>query len=37
MHYMTHRSCRMQKHNFGVTCPSALFMETALSPPEHEK
>jgi hypothetical protein len=37
MHYVTHRSNQMQKHKFGDTCPDALFMETALSPPEHEK
>jgi hypothetical protein len=27
----------MQKHKFGVTCLGALFVETALCPPEHEK
>jgi hypothetical protein len=27
----------MQKHKFGKTCRDALFMETAMSPPEHEK
>jgi hypothetical protein len=32
-----HRSHRIQKHNFGVTCPDTLFMETAPDPPEHEK
>jgi hypothetical protein len=37
MHYMTHRSHRMQKHKFGVTCSSTLFMKTAPGPPEHEK
>jgi hypothetical protein len=31
---LTHR---MQKHKFGVTCPSALFVESVLVPPEHEK
>jgi hypothetical protein len=25
------------KTQFRVTCPSALLMETALGPPEHEK
>jgi hypothetical protein len=37
MHYVTRRSHRMQKHNFGITCPIALFMESALGPPKHEK
>jgi hypothetical protein len=37
MHYMNHRSHRMQKHKFGATCPSALFMESVLVPLEHEK
>jgi hypothetical protein len=27
----------MQKHKFGVTCPSALLMKTAPGPHEHEK
>jgi hypothetical protein len=26
----------MQKHKFNVTCPDALFMETAHSPPENK-
>jgi hypothetical protein len=26
----------MQKHKFDVTCPDALFMETAPVPPMHE-
>jgi hypothetical protein len=26
-----------EKHKFSVTCPDALFMETTLGPPEHEK
>jgi hypothetical protein len=34
---VTRRSHRMQKHNIGVTCPGALFMQTAPGPPEHEK
>jgi hypothetical protein len=37
MHYMTHRSHRMQKHKFGIMCPNAFFMDTAPGPPEHEK
>jgi hypothetical protein len=37
MHYVIHRFHRMQKHKFGVMCLGALFMETALGPPEHEK
>jgi hypothetical protein len=32
-----HRSHQMHKCKFGITCPSVLFMETAPSPPEHEK
>jgi hypothetical protein len=27
----------MQKQKFGVTCPTALFLETTQDPPEHEK
>jgi hypothetical protein len=27
----------MQKHKFIVTCPSVLFVEAELVPPEHEK
>jgi hypothetical protein len=37
MHYLTRRSHRMQKHRFCVTRPSALLMDTAPCPPEHEK
>jgi hypothetical protein len=37
MHYVTHRSNGMQKHNFDVTCPDMLFTEAAPGPPEHEK
>jgi hypothetical protein len=33
IHNMTRRSHRMQQHKFGITCPGALYMETALSPP----
>jgi hypothetical protein len=28
MHYVTHRTHRMQKQMFGVTCPSALYVES---------
>jgi hypothetical protein len=37
MQYVIHRSHRMQIHKLGLTCPSALFMETTLGPPEQEK
>jgi hypothetical protein len=37
MHYVTHRSHRMQKQKFGVTCPDALFIKSILVPPGHEK
>jgi hypothetical protein len=37
MHYMTHKSHRMEKHKFGVTCPSALFVKSILVTLEHEK
>jgi hypothetical protein len=30
-------SQQIQKHNFGVTCSNALFMDTTPGPPEHEK
>jgi hypothetical protein len=33
MHYVTHRSYRMQKHKFGMTCPGMLFTKTAPGPP----
>src|SRR4029450_7331664 len=36
-HYVTWGSQRMQKHNFGVTCPGALLVGPAPGPPEHEK
>jgi hypothetical protein len=36
MHYVTRRSNKMQKHNFSVMCPDALFIETAWGPPEQE-
>jgi hypothetical protein len=37
MHYITRISYRIQKHKCDVTCPDALFLETAPIPPEHEK
>jgi hypothetical protein len=37
MHYATRISYWMQKHKFDITCPDALFTETTLGPPEHEK
>jgi hypothetical protein len=37
MHYMTHRSHRMQKHKFTVTCLNALFVKSIPVPPEHEQ
>jgi hypothetical protein len=37
MHYMTHLPHQIQKHKFNVTCTDALFMETKLDPPKHEK
>jgi hypothetical protein len=37
MHYMTHRSHRMQEHKFGVTYPSAPFVKSVPFPLEHEK
>jgi hypothetical protein len=37
MHYVTWISHRMQKHKFDITCPDALFLETAPVPPEREK
>jgi hypothetical protein len=37
MHYVTRKSHRIQKHKFGLTCPGALFMETAPGPPECKK
>jgi hypothetical protein len=27
----------MQKHKFSISCPDALFMETAAGPLEHQK
>jgi hypothetical protein len=37
MHYVTHRSHRMQKHKFGVMCPCVLLLGSALGPPKLEK
>jgi hypothetical protein len=37
MHYVTHKSHRMQKHKFVITCLGALFIETSPGPPVHEK
>jgi hypothetical protein len=34
---VAHRSHRMQKHKFGVTSSSSLFVESVQAPPEHEK
>jgi hypothetical protein len=35
MHYFTSISHQMQKYKFGVTCPSKLFVDSVLVPPEH--
>jgi hypothetical protein len=37
MHYVTHRSRRMKKHEFGITVCGAPFVETAMGPHLHEK
>jgi hypothetical protein len=37
MHYVTHRSHRMQKHKFSITCPIALVVKSIQVPPQHEK
>jgi hypothetical protein len=37
MHYLTRGSHEMQKHKLCIMSPSALLMETAPSPYEHEK
>jgi hypothetical protein len=37
MHYVTHRSHRMQKHKFSITCPSVLFVESVPVPPKQKK
>jgi hypothetical protein len=36
MHYVTHKSHRMQKHKFGITCLGMLFVESVHFPPERE-
>jgi hypothetical protein len=37
MYYSTRVSHQMQKQNFGVTCPGALFIKTAPDSDDHEK
>jgi hypothetical protein len=37
MHYVTRISHQIQKHKFGITCPSSLFVESVPVPPKHEK
>jgi xanthine/CO dehydrogenase XdhC/CoxF family maturation factor len=37
MHYVTHRSHRMQKHKIGITCLGALSVIFVLVAAEHEK
>jgi hypothetical protein len=37
MHYMTHRSHRMQKDKFCVTCPGMLCVKFVPVTPKHEK
>jgi hypothetical protein len=37
MRYVTRISHRRQKYKFGLTRPSALFVESILVPPEHGK
>jgi hypothetical protein len=37
MDYVTHRSQKMQKEMFDVTCPDALFVESVSVPLEHKK
>jgi hypothetical protein len=34
---MTRISHQMQKHKFGIACPRAIFVESVLVPPKHEK
>jgi hypothetical protein len=36
MHYVTHRSHRMQKHKLRVTCPDVVFVESVSVPTEHD-
>jgi hypothetical protein len=33
MHYVTHKSHRMQKLKFSITCPDTLFMESIRTVP----
>jgi hypothetical protein len=35
-HFMTVNTHQMQKHKFGITCPSALFKETIPGPPDEK-
>jgi hypothetical protein len=37
MHYVSHRSHRMQKYKFGIMSPGALFVKSVLGLPELEK
>jgi hypothetical protein len=37
MYYVTHRSHRVEKYKFGVTCPTTLLLESLLVPPEDQK
>jgi hypothetical protein len=34
---VTHRSHKIQKHNFDVSCHDVLSVESIPVPPEHEK
>jgi hypothetical protein len=36
MHYVTHRSQRMQKDKFGIMCPEQLFVKPVPVPPKLE-
>jgi hypothetical protein len=37
IHYVTHKSHRVQKHKLCIICPGVLFMEIAKGPHEQEK
>jgi hypothetical protein len=37
MHYVARITHWMQKHKFGITCPSVLFVESVTVPPKKEK
>jgi hypothetical protein len=37
MHYVTDISHCMRNHQYAITCPAALSMETASGPSKHEK